>query len=284
MSEPITYDDKRLKYLQMMVTPVIRYCLRNSHSVQDLVRVVKVAFVQLAVEDLEKKHLKVNQSRISVITGLTRSEVSRISQNEETEAGPSVSVLARVIALWQVDKRFTTKGGRPRALSYRGEPNDLRDLVESVSNHIDAGAVLFELERQEIIERSKESIKLVKFIHRIGHNEAKGFELLSNDIDSLLSAVEQNIRKETDISNLHIRTEYDNIIKEDIPKIKRWLLKEGKAFHRKARAFISKYDRDVNPRAHPDSENEMGAQVVLTAFSAVTADELESKSLSTGGK
>ena len=59
------------------------------------------------------------------------------------------------------------------------------------------------------------------------------------------------------------RTEYDNISISDFPEIRKWLIKEGAAFHNKARGYLSQFDLDINPK--PDHEG--GARVTVGTFS-----------------
>jgi hypothetical protein len=44
-----------------------------------------------------------------------------------------------------------------------------------------------------------------------------------------------------------------------------WFLTEGKKFHRRARAFLSRFDRDVHPR--DERGGSAGAKVAVTMFS-----------------
>src|SRR5262249_3153550 len=93
----------------------------------------------------------------------------------------------------------------------------------------------------------------------------RAFELLSKDGESLISAAEENIFRRHSIPNLYIRTEYDNIYASDIPKIRKWLLKEGALFHKRAREFMNRFDRDINPRL--EKIVKASASISLTSFS-----------------
>lgn len=75
--------------------------------------------------------------------------------------------------------------------------------------------------------------------------------MLSQDTADLICAVEENISAAGAPTNLHIKTEYDNIPSKDVVKIKRWFLKEGSAFHRRARKFLSQFDRDIVSQQKP---------------------------------
>ena len=71
--------------------------------------------------------------------------------------------------------------------------------------------------------------------------------MLAADTFDLVAAVEENLTGEARLKNLHSTTVYDNVPKNLEPKVREWLLKEGKSFHSRSRSFLSKLDRDTNP-------------------------------------
>lgn len=251
--------------LQYLLRPIVRFCVRRSHSIQDFLEAAKAAFVHVAAEELERCEEKVNVSRISVLTGLYRKDVTRIYKDQEVGHAEPQSVLGRVIGQWRHDKSFTNKTGSPRVLTYKGENSEFRRLVQTVSKNINPGTVLFELERMGSVERTPNGVKLVRQMPGFGSDPRKGFELLSQDIQTLVDAVHDNLIAKSRPSNLHIRTEYDNISRKALPEIRRWLIDEGKIFHRRAREYLAKFDKDVNPEL--DETVPGGGKVVVNAFS-----------------
>ena len=248
-----------------MLRPLAKFCIRSTLSYQELIRAAKEVFVEAADEEIRKTGHKVNVSRISAVTGLMRKDVTKIYRDKEPALEGPLSLHARLIALWCEDPRFCSGNGRPRVLSFRGEKNTFSKLVSSLSQHINPGTVLFELERGGVVERIGDGLKLKHDLFYLNTDPRQGFALLSQDIDLLINTVEENIYDANSISNLHIRTEYDNVSRKDLPKIRRWLVAAGKQFHRRARAFISKHDLDISPSAREDGP--AGAKVVVSAFS-----------------
>lgn len=263
----VDYRSIKLDVLYLVLRPLVRFCLRHSHSFQDLVNTAKRAFILLAQEEIGRASDKINVSRISILTGIHRAEIRRVLEQKEPETSEPPSVLGKVILRWRHDPRFVTKPGEPRELGYKGCDSDFTQLVESVSTALKPGTVLFELERAGYVERSQAQVALLRESFTFQSDPRKAFELLAKDIDALIVAVEQNILKQQVISNLHLHTAFDNVFQKDIPKIRRWLLNEGKKFHKRARTYISRYDKDINPAAE---EELAGAGVVLSAFSITT--------------
>lgn len=257
----------KLEVLGLLMRPFIRFCIRHSHSLQDFIRIAKVTYVQLAAEEIEKTGKKINISRLSVMTGLYRRDVARIFVQGEDPTEDRLGVVERVIGQWRHDKRFVSKNGSPRMLTYKGDESEFSQLVYSVSQAIKPGTILFQLDRMGTIEKTKSGVTLLRETAGFGGFPKKGFELLAKDLETIIAAGEENLLVEQDekgISNLHMRTEYDNVFRKDLPRIRAWLITEGKAFHKRAREFISQFDKDINP----DQETEIaGQRVIIGTFS-----------------
>ena len=258
------YRNIQLDVLRSLMRPFVRFCIRHSHSIQDFTMIAKGVFLTVAEEEIRKSTKKVNVSRLAVMTGMYRDEVTKLYREKVPQPSEPMSILSRVLGQWRQDKRFTTKSGAPRVLTYKGDESEFRDLVETVSKNINHGTVLFELKRLGFAEETPKGLKLLKQLFGFEDDPRTGFELLARDVETMMDAVEENLLAQKDFSNLHIRTEYDNISVKELKTIRKWFIDEGKAFHRKARDFLSKFDRDINPDS---KDNSAGTRVVLGSFS-----------------
>ena len=118
----------------------------------------------------------------------------------------------------------------------------------SISQHLKPGTVLFELKRLGIVEVTSRGVKRKMQLPGTIQNPEDGFELLSQDLDTLITAVTENIvHGDSKISNLHIRTEYDNIYVKDLEKAKWWLIEERKSLSSKSQK-VSFEDRQRHQR------------------------------------
>ena len=251
--------------LSLLMKPIVRFCLRRSIKVQDVIETAKIVFVELAEEEIRKSGKDISASKISVMTGMHRRDISRLYQSSTTKK-QAPSLIARLIGQWQHDRRFSTKAGRPRVLSYEGADSEFAALVRSVSKELNSYTLLFELERIGAIEKTTGGIRLLagSFVPRGDLKE--GIDLLSKDMEDLMSAVEENVSELSDVPHLHLKTEYDNVPETLTPLIREWLLKEGSSFHQRARDFISGFDRDINPDVEDDGTR---IRVAVGTFSRV---------------
>ncbi|RIL12597.1 MAG: hypothetical protein DCC75_00105 [Proteobacteria bacterium] len=247
-----------------MLRPSVRICLDYSLHVQDVLEAVKIMFIEVAEEEMTKRGESPNISRLSAMTGMHRRDVTRIFRHSDVIEEPR-GLVSRVIGQWQQDKRFTTSSGKPRVLSLEGQDSEFRRLVRHLSQDINPGTILLELERIGAVQKVRDGLKLVAKTYVPKGNIREGLSLLSADTTDLMKCVNENVFRPKETPNLHGKTEYDNISEAAIPQVRKWLLEQGSAFHQRVRNFLSRYDADINPAL----KGKGGVRVVLGTFSWV---------------
>lgn len=251
--------------LKLMLTPVVRFWMQRSGSLQRFVDLLKIVFVEVALEDMKRKQENITISRISAMTGVHRTDVSKITKGQPEDARNLPHVVTRVVGQWEHNKRYLDEDGKPRELTVKGSRSEFKALVETVSKSIGAPSVLFDLERTGSIVRTENGVKLVRATIKHTGIEERSLNLVSRNVSTMFAAISENIEGQNEVPHYMLRTEYDNVLVRDLPKIRKWLQREGRKFHKRARDFLSKFDQDI----HPEYEAEAGARVVLGGFSWV---------------
>ncbi|MBX7138352.1 MAG: hypothetical protein K1X83_10235 [Oligoflexia bacterium] len=246
-----------------LLRPLARFCLKHSISHKQLSEAAKLAFVDAAKAEAESKNQEFTLSRLSMMTGIYREEINRILKRKKDLLVQPDTTISRVMSQWRYDKRFVDAEGQPRILPYRGVNSDFWKLAKDVSKSLNPSAVAEEMVRAGYAVVTEEGLQLLLAMQTYAADPKAGFALVSRDVDALLVGVEENVTKQPKISNVHIHTEYDNIAKHELPKIRRWIMDQSKEFHRKVRAFLSEYDRDINP----DIPAGPGVKVIVGGFS-----------------
>lgn len=267
----------RYKLLLILTRPIVRYCLRHSHALQDLLAVLKVNFVELAARDTALMSGRSNISRISVLTGVHRTDVAKILKEGVTPGLDRSSIIQRVIGQWRHDTQFSSRPNKPRVLSCTGPNNQFQELVASVTTTIHPAAVLRELQRLEYVEVTPRGVRLRLQFESLAGDPEQGFQLLGKDINTLIMAAEQNVLERPESSNLHVRTEYDNVVVRHLPAIRAWVREEGKAFHKRVREYVSRFDKDLTDGL----ENEQGGGVVAVGAFAFLEERSEESAAET---
>jgi hypothetical protein len=127
------------------------------HVISDL---AAVAFVKAACDVSQLKNGRANESRISVMTGLTRRTVRRALRGIQSGTKARKPRSTRVIEGWCSDRRFLTRSGLPRSLRLRGKHSSFESAVALYAGDVPYKAVLVELQRIGAIEERNGYVKL----------------------------------------------------------------------------------------------------------------------------
>lgn len=255
--------------LKQVLRPLVRNCIRSSNRIQYFIKVLKAVYIEVAAEEISRGEDKINMSRINVMTGVQRIDIAKIYKKKEPLKASIGDTVQRVIGQWTGDEQFLTKDGKPRILGYSAKQSDFADLVAKVTTSVGPAAVLYELERANAVERTKTGVKLITTTLRHGKNRGRVSRMLGESVEALMTAsFENGLAEKDDVPHLHIRTQYDNVFVKDVPRIQAWLKREGRKFHKRAREYIAKYDKDISENRNDPA----GAVVVLGAFS-LTSEE-----------
>jgi hypothetical protein len=123
----------------------------------------KQAFVDAAGTLSKFRNGKINRSRVAVMTGLSRSEVTRILSGRLTMAGAVPAQQnrgERVISGWMSDRLFLDGRGRPRRLPITGARGSFTSLVKKFGGDVPYRAVLEELRRLHAVRQKGNSLEL----------------------------------------------------------------------------------------------------------------------------
>jgi hypothetical protein len=133
-------------------------------------------------------------SRISTATGLSRREVGRILESQETPVQPPRWLAGEVFAKWTNDPVYAASGAA-RSIPRRGEAPSFESLAQSVTRDLHPRSLLEELVRLGLAEVSEdgESVRLLRdaFIPR--NDFTKMVELLADNVGDHLTGATSNV-------------------------------------------------------------------------------------------
>ena len=144
-------EDLRLA-LRMMLKPLVKLLISQGVSHADFSGAAKDVFVEMAIRHFDEGQ-KINQSRVAILTGLTRKEVKNVIDRAMTAKshGKNFSRPSRVLVGWHSDPRYTGPYGVPLELPYEfGDSDDrpsFKELVKSYSGDMAPAQMMKELIR-----------------------------------------------------------------------------------------------------------------------------------------
>ena len=234
-----------------LLKPLIRILLRNGIPFGTFADIAKGAYVEVAMDEFRIPGKKQTVSRVSIITGLSRKEVSRINETPQVMADETIqryNRAARVISGWVRDNRFKDSSGIPADLVFEGEGATFSELVRSFSGDIPARAILDELLRVGVVERTSDGrIRLLNHAYIPHTGEVDKLGILGMDVRDLICTIDHNLNSDASNSYFQRKVNYDNLSEEFLPELRSITTKRGQYLLEEMDRWISQHDRDVNP-------------------------------------
>jgi hypothetical protein len=142
--------------ISYLLRPLIRLLLSHGISFQVFSELVKSAYVNIAEKEFQLASKPQTDSRISLLTGIHRREISRLRNEPATGINLSQhsSMSALLLAIWSGDPEYLDKQGSPVPLPRLANSEgslSFESLVRSVSKDFRSRVVLDEWLRQGIV-------------------------------------------------------------------------------------------------------------------------------------
>ncbi|MEJ2141109.1 MAG: DUF6502 family protein [Gammaproteobacteria bacterium] len=231
-----------------MLRPLVRILLRHGISYGTFADLAKWVYVDVADKEFNLPGRKQSVSRVSIITGLSRKEVSRIQAIETPDDEGVVQKYnraARVISGWLRDKRFNKSDGKPEILPLEGE-NSFAELVKAYSGDIPSRAVLDELERVKAVELVDGKVRLLTHAYVPAEGEEEKLHILGTDVALLINTINHNLENAQE-PQFQRKVAYDNLPEEILPQLREVSREKAQALLEELDRQLVKHDRDSNP-------------------------------------
>ena len=228
-----------------------RVLLRHGHPYRAFADLARKAFVDVAAADFGIPGRKPTDSRIAVLTGLTRREIRRLRRAApvaDAEAVARYHRAARVVSGWVRDPAFRDSRGRPASLPFEGRRVSFGALVKRYAGDVPPRAVLDELARVGCAERLADGrVRLVgrAYVPKAGSREK--LAILGTDVADLVTTIDRNLAANGGDALFQRKVQYDNLPAEALPAFRRMSASRGQALLERLDRWLAERDRDVNP-------------------------------------
>ncbi|MBW0169312.1 MAG: DUF6502 family protein [Hydrogenophaga sp.] len=186
-----------VRALRQALRPLVKLMLAQGITYPYLTDLLKGLFVDVAERDFRLDDKPPTDSRVSLVSGVHRKDVSRLRPMLRTPGvlAPTVVPLgAQLAARWMGDARYLQDDGQPRPLARlasEGGEQSFEALVASVNNDIRSRVVLDEWLRQGVVhldEQGRVCLDAAAFVPTRGAEE-KAFYLGHNLHDHAAATV-----------------------------------------------------------------------------------------------
>ncbi len=153
---PESRSDLSLAAALRLMSPLVEMLLHEGVTYPRFANALKKTFLEAAQSVLETSSARVNDSSISVLSGVHRKDVRewRVAGRPRPQAKIAGAVM-EVFTRWASDPDYCDEQGRPRILDRAGGAGSFEALAASVSNDVHPHTVLRELTRLGVVRRTQ---------------------------------------------------------------------------------------------------------------------------------
>ncbi|UCD80793.1 MAG: hypothetical protein JSW26_04995 [Desulfobacterales bacterium] len=245
-----------------ILRPLIHILIRNGISYGTFADLAKWLFVDVAKRQFGIEARKQTISRVSVITGLNRKEVKRVSElpaPDDQASSERYNRAARVIAGWRRDKMFRNDKGKPADLPVSGEGATFQTLVKNYSGDMPFRAVLDELIRVgAAVQTDDGRVHLIARAYLPTGDESMKIHILGTDVAHLISSIRHNLEPDDRGPFYQRKVMYDNLPDDVLPIFRKLSAESAQKLLEKLDGWLSKRDRDTGRKAKGTDRNVAG--------------------------
>lgn len=229
-----------------LLKPLARILLRHNISFLTFSDLAKQAFIEVAEREFLPDGRKQSLSRVAMLTGLSRKEVLRVKRIDVPEDGESVAQQGRSIRVingWTHDRRFLDDSGNPLVLDFDNNDVSFSNLVKFHSGDIPPRAVLDELLRVGLVERTVSgSVRLISRVYVPKAGVPEKLSILGVETADLLNTIDHNIHNEDADPLFQRKVCYYRFPVRHLPELRQLARRKSQAVLDELNAWMAEHD------------------------------------------
>lgn len=237
--------------LRKILRPLVRILLRSGIPYGLFADLAKQVYVEIATDEFDIPGRRQTVSRVSVITGLSRKEITRVQELgglDAAEAADRYHRAARVISGWVRDARFIDEHGQPAPLPMEGKGATFTELVKEFSGDIPPRAILDELVNVGAVESLADGrIRLLTRAYIPRNSKADKLGILGTDVAYLIATIDHNVHETDAEPRFQRKVAYDNLPAEVLKELRHMSGAKAQALLEQIDRWMAAHDRDTNP-------------------------------------
>lgn len=240
--------------IRQLLKPLVGLLIRHGIPHKTFAEYAKQAYADVAAKEFTVPGRKPSVSRVSLLTGLTRKDVSRLlkSPTDSSEPADRYSRAARVITTWVREPDFHDPHGQPRTLSAEGE-DGFAGLVRRSLIDVPSRAVLDELLRVEAVVAEPDGrLHLVNRAYVPHAGDSEKLEILGTDVADLVASIDHNLTHPANEAFFQRKVAYDNVVASCLPELRTRVGANAQALLESFDRFLAQHDQDLTPEASGD--------------------------------
>lgn len=256
-----------------ILRPLVRQLIAHGVTYPAFSRLAKEVYIEVGTSHFTLPFKKQTDSRVALVTGITRKEIGQIRRGQAEQPGDAVgredALAARVVGRWRAGPPYAAADGTPRTLPYEAPTGtaDFADLVGEIGGDIPPRAVLDELLRVGAAKLTpRGDVRLAERAYVPARGVEEELVALGTDTAELIEAIAHNIERPADEAFLRRKVVCDTLGAAALPELRGKVRALGADFAQALDQVLGAYDRDRNPSA-PGGDR-MRATVTVYYFDA----------------
>jgi hypothetical protein len=237
----------------ILLRPLVRVLLRYGVPYGAFADLAKRVYVETANEEFTIPGRKQSQSRVSVLTGLSRKEVKRVTslpRPDDQGAVDRYNRAARVISGWTRDTEYCDANGAPTVLDVESGERNFATLVRKHSGDVPVRAILDELTRVGAIALDEDGrVHLLARAYVPQSGEADKLAILGADVSDLIACIDHNLQCPPEDAFFQRKVSYDNLPDAPAREVRDLAAKRAQRLLEELDGWMASRDRDSNPDA-----------------------------------
>ncbi len=241
-----------------MLRPLIRLLIRHEMTHTELNELMRQTYVEVAFDHFTIPDQEMTNSRVAVLTGLSRKEVVRMRDaldNNEALQKQKPNRAQRVVNGWLSDKEFLDKESNPLVLPIRNVTNGKQHasfmaLVKRYSGDITYGAVLEELNHIGVTHQPDErTVELINSAYVPRKDELEQVRVVATSVADLFNTAIHNIDAKDTSKRFQRQVVYSDIHQNDVEEFKQLTADVSGPVLQQLNAFLSKHrSKNIEPK------------------------------------
>jgi Family of unknown function (DUF6502) len=256
-----TSTEVSFRALRKIFRPIVKYMIARGITFPAVTQLLKSLYVDVANEEFPLLDRRATDSRVSMLTGIHRGEVKRLTEESTTESDgvpASVSLGAQVVARWISDPRYLDANANPLPLPRHasdGGEISFESLVATIRRDIRSRPMLDEWLRLGVVHLDDQDRVCLETKAFVPHkdSEEKAFYFGQNLHDHIAVSV-SNMLGEQD-SLLERSVYYHRLTPASVETLKKLATELGMRSVQEVNRLAAELDRLDNGR--PDANERM---------------------------
>ena len=231
--------------LEQLLRPLCRLLLRHSVPFTAFEDIAKRIYVDVAWHDFSLPRKKPTESRVAVLSGLTRKDVHRLLADpieDQSETFERYNRATKVTTGWARDAEFLDPQGKTRVLDFEGDQS-FSTLVKRYSGDMPPRAVLDELLRVGSVERREDGrIEMVTRGYMPQKSAVDKLGILGRDVADLIDTIDHNLQHGDSDPRFQRKVMYSAIPADALPAFRKLSATQGQALLEKLDHWLAEHD------------------------------------------